>query len=149
MRKRCKRVVRSRGHILLENQVSKLVLPLHLSLTLLPMGVFTREHADSLAKVINLVFVDSDGRSPEAYAAAKEAGAVLCSMFKRVREGKSWNTTIEERDRLMKAIVTMDRYVRRFTTDRFLKAAMTVDALNAQAKAKGYGFLDQAPVNKP
>ena len=148
MRKRCKRVIRSRGHILLENQVSKLVLPLHLSLTLLPMGVFTREHADSLAKVINLVFVDSDGRSPEAYAAAKEAGAVLCSMFKRVREGKSWNTTIEERDRLMKAIVTMDRYVRRFTTDRFLKAAMTVDALNAQAKAKGYGFLDQAPVNK-
>ena len=148
MRKHCKRVIRSRGHILLENQVSKLVLPLHLSLTLLPMGVFTREHADSLAKVINLVFVDSDGRSPEAYAAAKEAGAVLCSMFKRVREGKSWNTTIEERDRLMKAIVTMDRYVRRFTTDRFLKAAMTVDALNAQAKAKGYGFLDQAPVNK-
>lgn len=148
MRKRCKRVIRSRGHILLENQVSKLVLPLHLSLTLLPMGVFTREHADSLAKVINLVFVDSDGRSPDAYAAAKEAGAVLCSMFKRVREGKSWNTTIEERDRLMKAIVTMDHYVRRFTTDRFLKAAMTVDALNAQAKAKGYGFLDQAPVNK-
>ena len=148
MRKRCKRVIRSRGHILLENQVSKLVLPLHLSLTLLPMGVFTREHADSLAKVINLVFVDSDGRSPDAYAAAKEAGAVLCSMFKRVREGKSWNTTIEERDRLMKAIVTMDHYVRRFTTDRFLKAAMTVDALNAEAKAKGYGFLDQAPVNK-
>lgn len=148
MRKRCKRVIRSRGHILLENQVSKLVLPLHLSLTLLPMGVFTREHADSLAKVINLVFVDSDGRSPDAYAAAKEAGAVLCSMFKRVREGKSWTTTIEERDRLMKAIVTMDHYVRRFTTDRFLKAAMTVDALNAQAKAKGYGFLDQAPVNK-
>ena len=148
MRKRCKRVIRSRGHILLENQVSKLVLPLHLSLTLLPMGVFTREHADSLAKVINLVFIDSDGRSHEAYAAAKEAGAVLCSMFKRVREGKSWNTTIEERDRLMKAIVTMDRYVRRFTTDRFLKAAMTVDALNAEAKAKGYGFLDQAPVNK-
>lgn len=148
MRKRCKRVVRSRGHILLENQVNKLVLPLHISLTLLPMGAFTREHADSLAKVINLVFVDSDGRNPVAYTAAKEAGAVLCSMFKRVREGKSWNTTIEERDRLMKAIVTMDHYVRRFTTDRFLKAAMTVDALNAEAKAKGYGFLDQAPVHK-
>ena len=112
------------------------------------MGAFTREHADSLAKVINLVFVDSDGRNPEAYAAAKEAGAVLCSMFKRVREGKSWNTTIDERDRLRKAIVTMDHYVRRFTTDRFLKAAMTVDALNAEAKAKGYGFLDQAPVHK-
>ena len=78
MRKHCKRVIRSRGHILLENQVNKLVLPLHISLTLLPMGAFTREHADSLAKVINLVFVDSDSRSPGAYAAAKEAGAVLC-----------------------------------------------------------------------
>lgn len=148
MRKRCKRVIRSKGHILLENQVSKLVLPLHLSLTLLPMGAFTREHADSLAKVINLVFVDSDGRNPTAYATAKDAGDVLCSMFKRVREGKSWNTTIEEKERLTRAIVTMDHYVRRFTTDRFLKAAMTVDALNKEAKAKGYGFLDQAPVTK-
>jgi hypothetical protein len=148
MRKRCKRVVRSKGHILLENQVQKLVLPLHISLTLLPMGAFTREHADSLAKVINLVFVDSDSRNQDAYAAAKNAGEVLCSMFKRVRDGKSWNTTIDEREKLMKAISTMDHYVRRFTTDRFLKAAMTVDALNNEAKAKGYGFLDQAPVTK-
>lgn len=148
MRKSCKRVVRSKGHILLENQVSKLVLPLHISLTLLPIGAFTRSHADSLAKVINLVFVDSDGRNPEAYSAAKDAGAVLCSMFKRVREGKTWNTTADERDKLMRSITVMDRYARRFTTDRFLKAAMIVDALNAEAKAKGYGFLDQAPVNK-
>ena len=66
----------------------------------------------------------------------------------RDREGKSWNTTIEEKERLTRAIVTMDHYVRRFTTDRFLKAAMTVDALNKEAKAKGYGFLDQAPVTK-
>ena len=101
MRKRCKRVIRSKGHILLENQVNKLVLPLHISLTLLPMGAFTREHANSLAKVINLVFVDSDGRNPEAYASAKDAGDVLCSMFKRVREGKSWNTTIEDRELIL------------------------------------------------
>lgn len=148
MRKRCKRIVRSRGHILLEHQVTNIVMPLHISLTLLPIGAFSREHANSLAKVINLVFVDSDGRNPEAYAAAKDAGDVLCSMFKRVREGKSWNTTIEEKERLTRAIVTMDHYVRRFTTDRFLKAAMTVDALNKEAKAKGYGFLDQAPVTK-
>ncbi len=148
MRKRCKRIVRSQGHILLENQVANLVMPLHISLTLLPLGAFSRHHADSLAKVINLVFVDSDKRNPEAYEAAKDAGDVLCSMFKRVNEGKSWNTTSSETARLMKAIVVMDKYVRRFTTDRFLKAAMTVDALNKEAKAKGYGFLDKAPVER-
>ena len=147
MRKRCKRVKRSKGHILLENQVQRLMLPLHISLEMLPIGLFTRAHADNLAKVINIVFVDSDGRDASAYQAAKDAGEVLCSMFSRVNEGKAWNTTVDEKQRLMQAILRMDQYVRRMTSDRFLVAAITVDKLNAEAKAKGYGFLDKAPVN--
>ena len=148
MRKRCKRVKRNTGHILLEHQVQKMVLPLHVSLAMLPAGLFTREHADNLAKVINVVFVDSEGRDASAYRSAKDAGDVICSMFSRVNEGKSWNTTAGEREKLMASIVSMDKYIRRLTTDRFLIAAMTVDKLNAEAKAKGYGFLDKAPVTK-
>jgi len=125
-----------------------MVLPLHVSLAMLPAGLFTREHADNLAKVINVVFVDSEGRDASAYRSAKDAGDVLCSMFSRVNEGKSWNTTAGEREKLMASIVSMDKYIRRLTTDRFLIAAMTVDKLNAEAKAKGYGFLDKAPVVK-
>lgn len=148
MRKACKRVKRNKGHILLEHQVRKMVLPLHMALTMLPMGLFTRSHADDLAKVINIVFVDSDGRDSVAYQAAKDAGEVLCSMFVRVNEGKSWNTTNDEKRKLTDSIVSMDKYVRRLTTDRFAVAAITVDRLNAEAKAKGYGFLDKAPVTK-
>lgn len=148
MRKSCKRVKRAKGHILIEPQVQKIVLPLHISLTMLPMGLFNRTHADSLAKVINIVFVDSDGRDPVAYQSAVDAGDVICSMYKRVNEGKSWNTTIEEKEKLMQSIVSMDKYVRRLTTDRLLTAAITIDQLNAEAKAKGYGFLDKAPVKK-
>jgi len=148
MRKRCKRVVRSKGHILLEQQVQRIVLPIHISLTMLPLGAFTREHADNLAKVINIVFVDAGERDPVAMDYASRAGEVLCKMFKRVNEGKSWNTTMEEREELTSAVLGMDHYVRRLTTDRLLIAAKTVDALNAEAKAKGYGFLDKAPVRK-
>ena len=148
MRKHCKRVKRSTGHILLEHQVQKTVMPLHMALAMLPKGLFTRSHADSLAKVINIVFVDSEGRDAAAYQSAKDAGDVLCSMFSRVNEGKSWNTTAGEREKLMASIVSMDKYIRRLTTDRFLIAAITVDRLNAEAKAKGFGFLDKAPVTK-
>lgn len=124
------------------------MLPLHIALTLLPIGSFAREHADSIAKVINIVFVDADERNPSAYNAAREAGDVLCAMFKRVREGKSWNVTTSERETLMSSILAMDKHLRTMTTTRFLIAAKTVDALNAEAKAKGYGFLDTAPVTK-
>lgn len=148
MRKSCKRVKRSKGHILIGAQLERIVLPLHIALTLLPIGAFTRDHADSIAKVINIVFVDAPERNQAAYKAACDAGDVLCAMFKRVREGKSWNVTTSERDVLMSSILTMDKHVRTMTTTRFLIADKTVDALNAEAKAKGYGFLDKAPVTK-
>lgn len=148
MRKSCKRVVRSKGHILVGSQLEQIVLPLHIALTLLPIGAFKRAHADSIAKVINIVFVDASERAPAAHNAASDAGEVLCSMFKRVREGKAWNVTVDERNRLTSAIVVMDRYIRTMTTTRFIIAAKTVDALNNEAKAKGYGFLDKAPVTK-
>ena len=148
MRKQCKRVKRGKGHILIDTQVQKLVLPLHVALTLLPLGLFTREHADSLAKTINIVFVDAGDKHVQAHSHASKAGEVLCSMFKRVKEGKSWNVTADERDMLMQAVIGMDKHVRTMTTNRLLVAAITVDRLNAEAKAAGYGFLDQAPVRK-
>lgn len=145
MRKSCKRVKRIPGHLLIETQVQRIVTPLHISLTLLPAGLFTREHADQLAKVINIVFVSSD-ETQIAHKAANDAGDVLCSMFERVNAGKSWNVTVDERNMLMKSIVHMDHHVRRMTTSALKIAAVTVDTINAEAKAKGYGFLDKAPV---
>lgn len=145
MRKTCKRVKRIPGHMLIESQVQQIVTPLHISLTLLPLGLFTKAHADQLAKIINIVFVSSE-ETKIAHKAANDAGDVLCSMFERVNSGKSWNVSTEERNVLMKSIVHIDHHVRRMTTSALKIAVVTVDTINAEAKAKGYGFLDKAPV---
>jgi hypothetical protein len=118
---------------------------LHLALTLLPIGAFTRQHADELAKVINIVFVDA-GVQSASYGAAAKAGEVLTAMFTRVKEGKSWNVTSDERRALTEAIVVIDKHVRTMTTVKVIEAARNVDALNREATAKGFGFLDRVPV---
>lgn len=122
-------------------------MPLHTALTLLPLGLFSRAHADHLAKMINIVFVDASDKDDVAVAMARRAGTVLTTMFKRVKEGKSWNTTVDERDTLKASIVEIDRFVRRMTTNRLAIAAATIDRLNMEAVAKGYKFLDMAPIN--
>lgn len=146
MRKHSKRQPRNRGHILLPEQVQKMVMPLHMALELLPLGLFSREHADHLAKMINIVFVDATGKSERAMHYATRAGDVLTAMWTRHKQGKSWGTTSEERKELFQCIVEIDQYLRRMTTDRLKIAAVTIDELNAEAKAKGYKFLDKAPV---
>lgn len=145
MRKRCIRKKWVKSHLLMPEQVSKMVLPLHMALELLPLGLFTREHADHLAKMINIVYVSADDKSP-AYLVSRKAGDVLIAMYARVKEGKAWNTTISERDTLKQSILAIDKHIRAMTTSSLKTAAVTIDLLNAEAKAKGYGFLDTAPV---
>lgn len=148
MRKQCKRVKRLKGHILIESQVAKIVTQLHIAAELIPLGLFNKAHANAMANAVNIVFVDADGRNPDAYQAAKEAGDVIMSMHARVKEGKNWGATVDERAKLIKAIVRIDKHIRTMTTSRLSIAAVTVDTINKEAKEKGYGFLDQAPVVK-
>lgn len=122
-------------------------MPMHSALVLLPLGMFSREHADHLAKMINIVFVDACEKDDVAVDAARKAGAILTRMYGRVREGKNWGATSDERAGLGPCIVAIDRHVRRMTTNRLATAAVTIDRLNAEAKAKGYKWLDMAPVN--
>ena len=138
-----KRKPRAKGHILLPEQVARQVYPLHVSLELLPLGLFQRGHADHLAKIINLITVDSAGRRDGMYDLTVEAGEVLQAMFERVREGKRWNVTADERATLTRCIREFDRYLRRWTTTRFDVAAATVNEINNQAKAAGGQFLDK------
>lgn len=147
MKKRSNRVVRSKGHILLSDQVRQIVMPLHMALELLPLGLFSNDHANHLAMLINIVFVDAANKNDAAVSHAKSAGDVLSAMYARYRSGKSWGTTSEERRLLKCHIVAIDQYIRRMTTTRLKIASMTIDELNHEAKLKGYKFLDQAPVN--
>ena len=133
MKKRGARIRHTaRGHILTPNQIKKLTLPIHVALELLPLGLYTEDHAHDLAAFLNI-----------ASAAAAEAGnenvkrsvidamAVVEQMQERVRAGKGWNVTADERDQLTRAIMVIDTWQRTQTTARWKRAIYRVlDALD-------------------
>ena len=134
------------GYLLLPHQVAKYVMPLHVALELLPLGLFNKDHANSLAQVINLMSVDSAARNSIVYSAANACADILSNMFERVQHGKSWNVTTEERARLREYILIFDRSIRTWTSSRMLVNASTVDAHNALAKKRGGALLDRVPL---
>ena len=80
-----------------EAAVHKMLTPLHMSVELLPLGLFTEDHAEMIAKLINLMAVDSAGKGNGMWQVADAVGQVLLAMQARVDEGKSWNVTATER----------------------------------------------------
>lgn len=136
------------GYLLLPHQVAKYVMPLHVALELLPLGLFNKDHANSLAQVINLMSVDSLNTNPVVYAAANACADILSTMLERVKAGKSWNVTTEEREKLRNYILIFDRALRTWTSHRLLINAATVDAHNAVAKNRGGKLLDRAPLTE-
>jgi len=136
------------GYLLLPHQVAKYVMPLHVALELLPLGLFNKDHANKLAVVINLMSVDSAARSKIVYSAANACADILSSMFERVQQGKSWNVTAEERAQLRGYILIFDRALRTWTSQRLLTNAITVDLHNALAKGRGGALLDRVPLTE-
>jgi len=126
-----------------EKSLSKILTPLHVSVELLPLGLFNKDHAESVLKVINLVSADSASRGNGMWQVADEVGLIILSMKRRVDEGKAWNCTVDERQRLIHGIVKMDRYMRTWTNKRFTVAAITVDRTNSEARSQGKVFMDR------
>ncbi len=147
MRKRGAKVTKViKSKILTKAEVQRQTLPLHVALTLLPLGLFTRDHANKVAFICNVVMEDARGRNEVSHQAAQLAGETLYSMLRRVEQGKSWNVTQVERDTLMSSIVMMDTHIRLMTRHRWLQAALVVREVNAMAREAGYTFLDQVTV---
>lgn len=134
------------GALLSQEAIGRLLTPLHMSVELLPMGCFTKDHAEHVAKIVNIVAADSAGRGDGMWQVADRVGSILVAMKERVDAGKSWNCTAAERESLIENITKMDRYVRAWTNRRFTKAAITVDQINAAARAKGGAFMDRVEI---
>ena len=121
-----------------EAAIHKMLTPLHMSVELLPLGLFTEDHAETLAKLVNLVAVDSAGKGNGMWQVADAVGQVLIAMQERVEAGKSWNVTATERETLVENIMKMDKHFRTWTVRRFNINAMAVNEINNRAKAEGY-----------
>ena len=120
-----------------EAAIHKMLTPLHMAIELLPLGLFTEDHAEMIAKLINLVAVDSAGKGNGMWQIADAVGQVLLAMQARVDEGKSWNVTAQEREALVENVVRMDKHFRTWTVRRFNINAMAVNEINNRAKAQG------------
>ena len=120
-----------------EAAIHKMLTPLHMSVELLPLGLFTEDHAEMIAKLINLMAVDSAGKGNGMWQIADAVGQVLITMQSRVDEGKSWNVTAQERETLVENIMKMDKHFRTWTVRRFNINAMAVNEINNRAKAQG------------
>lgn len=129
--------------LMTEKSLSKVLTPLHISVELLPLGLFSKDHAEAVLKVVNLVSADSASKGNGMWQVADEAGMIILAMKRRVDEGKAWNCTVDERQRLIHSIVKMDRYMRTWTNKRFTVAAITIDRTNAEARSQGKVFMDR------
>ena len=121
-----------------EAAIHKMLTPLHMAIELLPLGLFTQDHAEMIAKLINLMAVDSAGKGNGLWQVADAVGQVLIAMQERVENGKSWNVTAQERETMIENIMKMDKYMRTWTVRRFNINAMAVNEINNRAKAQGY-----------
>jgi len=64
-----------------------------------------------LAAFLTITQVAADlCKARQIVAHGSDAASVLLAMRDRVEAGKSWNVTIDERERLMRAIVAIDRW---------------------------------------
>ena len=121
-----------------EAAINKMLTPLHMAIELLPLGLFTQDHAEMIAKLINLMAVDSAGKGNGMWQIADAVGQVLITMQARVDEGKSWNVTAQERETMIENVMKMDKHLRTWTVRRFNINAMAVNEINNRAKAEGY-----------
>lgn len=143
-----KREVRVKSYLLLPEQVAKYVTPLHAGLVLLPLWLFSKDHANHLAMVVNLVSVDSADTGHDMAHVVEEVAAVIRAMFERVKQGRRWNVTAEEREVLRSGIVQFDKYMRTWTSGRLLAASTKIATRNEYFKARGGKFLDWVPLEK-
>ena len=121
-----------------EAAINKMLTPLHMAIELLPLGLFTQDHAEMIARLINLMAVDSAGKGNGMWQIADAVGQVLIAMQARVDEGKSWNVTAQERETMIENVMKMDKHLRTWTVRRFNINAMAVNEINNRAKAEGY-----------
>ena len=149
MRKKgARRTAAMPSYLLLPEQVARYITPLRMSLELLPLGLFSKDHANHVAMCINLVAVDSAGKGNGMWQIADEAGTVLTAMYERHKAGKAWNCTADERKTLMGCINKFDRYMRGWTSARLIAAAATVVEIDEREKAKGGKFLDRVEITE-
>lgn len=134
---------RDPGHVLTPYQVQQLVMPIHMALELLPLGLFDAQHGHSLAAFLNVAQVAArDAGRGDIHDLAVEGAEVLLAMRRRVNAGKAWNVTTTERETLTRCVMVMDRWYRTQSSSRWKRALLAVLRICDRAMAEGKEEMD-------
>ena len=121
-----------------EAQVARLLTPIHMAIELLPMGIYTIEHAHDLAAFLTISQIAAkDCRRKDMVGHGSEAATVLLAMRNRVDGGKGWNVTTDERERLMRSIVALDRWFHELPIVRWHQAVAKAYRIADRERARG------------
>lgn len=133
---------RRHGRRIDQSQQTDMLLPIRMSIQLLPRGEFSEEHAHNLAAFLTTVQVMAkDMHRPEIVAHGAAAAEVLLAMKERVDQGKSWNVTADERDTLLVALEPLDTWSKQRTDKQWSSALRRAMALCDKAAARGQKLL--------
>lgn len=147
MRKRGARFNTTRGHVLTPDQVQRLVMPIHVALELLPLGLFSEDHAHDLAAFLNVAqLAAKDAKRADIHNEVLAGVEVLAAMHDRARTGKSWNVTSDERETLTRTVTVLDRWYRTQPNSRWKRALYQVLVICDRATAKGVSVMDTIEV---
>lgn len=125
-----------------QSQQNDMLLPIRMSIQLLPRGEFSEAHAHNLAAFLTTVQVMAkDMHRPEIVAHGGAAAEVLLAMKERVNAGKSWNVTTDERDQLLISLDPLDTWSKQRTDKQWSAALRRALVLCDKAAARGQKLL--------
>lgn len=128
---------------LTDAQVARLMTPLHMAIELLPLGLFTVEHAHDLAAMLTIAQLAAEAsHRTDIVEHGAAAAQVLMTMRDRVEAGRNWNVTADERDQLMRSVLAIDKWFPECPTVRWVQAIRRAMRVADEARARGAGPLE-------
>ena len=119
-------------------QVAQLLMPIHMAIELLPLGLYTVEHAHDLAAFLTISqLAAASCKRDDMVRHGSDAAAVLLAMRDRVASGEGWSVTADERERLMRSIVEIDRWFHTLPMVRWGQAVAKAYRIADRARARG------------
>lgn len=129
--------------LLTDKEVRDICMPIHVALTLLPLGLYTESHAHDLAAFLTVAQVAAKNLNrPDMITAGSDGATVLLAMRDRVRAGKQWNVTADERDALMRSITAIDEWFPTVKKVAWIRALREVYRMCERAAERGLQELD-------
>lgn len=138
-----RRAAISKRPTLRAKEILALVLPVHVAVSLLPLGLYSQFHSDSLAAFLSVGQIAARNAGSFGLIAVVERGAAAVIAIKRRNTASGeWFATDDEMRALLTAVSTLDKWHKTITFSEYRTAVMTFIQICDRATANGKGNCD-------